>query len=579
MSQRRYTTAEKGKGLAQKDADASHRRIRAPSFDNSALIQRNLQTLIGHLTNPRYQSIPQLLEELSCSWTLKGVAMGSDLGHDRFQFRFDREDDILSVLSNRPYQLNGWMIILQRWEPIISPDFPSQIPFWIDIKGVPLHFWHEKVIYNMGLDLGTLDDYAITQTAMRMRVSLNGLQPITLDTIVDFDTGEEAPVTLEYEGLQNICSVCNCLTHYAKDCPENPRREMPPSRDLAARPSFELDNSRHPPRRETRYQPYPSNRRQDVSTQEGEYQRRLDRHGRPFGERISQSRETARPLRNKITPAPLARTQRTATDGASHTEKDQILEPMRQNTRNLVDYRDISNHYESQMIWREKKKAQQPPLVEDNSGDPSTPAPDFNHQSTGHVRSLERNLAISDFPHATGIPSREEVLQELVDVTIQYTNCPDPVEREARRQRVLQSNAEGIMEKTADSIIAAASIAVLKETQVVLPEMNEPILLPGPGMELPKRRGRPPKEKRQTPKTKTLIGVGSRKRHLTASRTSPASRNSPARHASSTPRQGQASSSNVRNTPQTKDGRPNTVLIPASVKPQKDFHTQEPPLP
>ncbi|KAJ4909275.1 Uncharacterized protein Rs2_03896 [Raphanus sativus] len=507
MSQRRYTTAEKGKGVAHNNADAGHRRIRAPSFDNSALIQRNQQTLIGRLTNPRYQSIPQILEELPRSWTLKGVASGSDLGHDRFQFRFDREDDILSVLSNRPYHLNGWMIILQRWEPIISPDFPSQIPFWIDIKGLPLHFWHEKVIYNIGLELGTLDDYAITQTAMRMRISLNGLQPIITDTIVDFDTGEEAPVTLEYEGLQNFCSFCNCLTHYAKDCPVNPRRETPSSRDLTARPSFEMDNRRNPPRRETRYQPYPPNSRQDPTAKEGEYQRRLDRHGRPFGERISHSRESARPIRNKITPAPLPRLQSVTTDRAARAEKNHNLEPTGQNTRSLVDYRDITNPYENQMIWREKKKTQQSPLADNNIDDPSTPAPELNHQPTEYTRSLERNLALSDFPHAAGIPSREEVIQELVDVTIQYTNCPDPVEREARRHRVLQSNADGIMERTADSIIAAASRAALNETQVVMPETSVPILLPGPGMEIPKRRGRPPKEKRQTPKTKALSGT------------------------------------------------------------------------
>lgn len=80
------------------------------------------------------------------------------------------------------------MVILQRWEPVICSTFPSQIPFWIDVKGLPLHFWHEKVIYNIGLELGTLDDYIISQTSLRMRVSLNGLNPIIKDAIVDFDT-------------------------------------------------------------------------------------------------------------------------------------------------------------------------------------------------------------------------------------------------------------------------------------------------------------------------------------------------------------------------------------------------------
>ncbi|KAF2573154.1 hypothetical protein F2Q70_00005685 [Brassica cretica] len=61
-----------------------------------------------------------------------------------------------------------------------------------------------------------------------MRVSLNGLNPIIKDTIVDFDTGEEAPVSLEYEGIQHMCSNCNPLTHYTKDCPSIATRTLSP---------------------------------------------------------------------------------------------------------------------------------------------------------------------------------------------------------------------------------------------------------------------------------------------------------------------------------------------------------------
>ena len=197
MSPRRLTAAEKGKGVIQNETEPNRRKIRAPSFDNSALIQQNLLTIIGRLVNPREQSISRLLDELPEKWTLKGTVTGSDLGYDRFHLRFEREEDIQNVLNNRQYQFNGWMVILQRWEPIISTTFPSQIPFWISLKGLPLHFWHEKVIYEIGQDLGTLETYEITKTSARIRVLLNSLEPIVTDTLLEFDTGEEAPITLE----------------------------------------------------------------------------------------------------------------------------------------------------------------------------------------------------------------------------------------------------------------------------------------------------------------------------------------------------------------------------------------------
>lgn len=48
------------------------------------------------------------------------------------------------------------------------------------------------------------------------------------------------------------------------------------------------------------------------------------------------------------------------------------------------------------------------------------------------------------------------VMDELREATLQYTNHPDPIESAARRQRVLDGEVHGLMEKTAASIIAAA---------------------------------------------------------------------------------------------------------------------------
>lgn len=46
-------------------------------------------------------------------------------------------------------------------------------------------------------------------------------------------------------------------------------------------------------------------------------------------------------------------------------------------------------------------------------------------------------------------------MQELQEVTQQYLRCADPVEAAARRLRVLTGDAEGLMDKTANSILAA----------------------------------------------------------------------------------------------------------------------------
>lgn len=161
--------------------------MKAPSLDTSALVKENSLTLIGRLTNPKEQRM----------WTL-----------------------LRKVLDNRPYHFGYWMIILQRWEPVISSSFPSMIPFWIKIRGLPLHYWHKKVICEIGKDLGTLENHELTKTTARVQVSVDGLKNLIKDTIMDFESGEECVLTFEYERLENHCKLCGNLSHLMEDCPQ-----------------------------------------------------------------------------------------------------------------------------------------------------------------------------------------------------------------------------------------------------------------------------------------------------------------------------------------------------------------------
>lgn len=99
------------------------------------------------------------------------------------------------MLDNRPYHFSYWMVILQWWEPIISPSFPSMNPFWIKIKVLPLLYWHEDMICRVGQELGTLDNHELTTS--RIRVQVNGLKSLVKESTVEFDSGEESVITLE----------------------------------------------------------------------------------------------------------------------------------------------------------------------------------------------------------------------------------------------------------------------------------------------------------------------------------------------------------------------------------------------
>ncbi|XP_019091491.1 PREDICTED: uncharacterized protein LOC109128838 [Camelina sativa] len=188
---------------------------------NSVLVQRIQQfslTLIGRLMNPAIQRMDSLVVNLPMIWKIEDKVVGADLGQGLFQFNFDADEDLQSVLQNGPYHFDGWMISLVKWEPIISSTYPSAINFWVKVTGIPMHLWEVATLRAIGRKVGTICE--IYEESGRFCVSVNGFNPLLFKLVVPFDTGDEIIVSLEYEKLMGFCEHCFRLTHEMKGCPE-----------------------------------------------------------------------------------------------------------------------------------------------------------------------------------------------------------------------------------------------------------------------------------------------------------------------------------------------------------------------
>lgn len=204
---RRLSYAEKGKGIARNLSPPRKGRVAVPDFDNSEL------TLIGRVTNPKAQRMWSVIPFLSDLWKCSSRPIGSDLGQRRFQFQFATPEDLQIVLDNRPYHFAKWMLIIQKWEATVSPNFPSQIPFWIQVQDVPVHLWSEAILRGIGEDIGHFDCWEITASKTRLRAHINGLQPLLFQSTLEFRNGDEVTAVLVYEKLEKFCKICHIIPH------------------------------------------------------------------------------------------------------------------------------------------------------------------------------------------------------------------------------------------------------------------------------------------------------------------------------------------------------------------------------
>ena len=252
----RYSRSEKEKWVAGTLKSARRRSpVRIPQCDTSALIAENKLTLIGRVTNPAVQKPKAVAGYMPQLWNLESRVVGRDLGSECFQFRFENEADLQSVLRRGPYHFKNWMLILQQWEPVISDTFPAFITFWVKIHGIPLHFWSDQTIRTIGKELGALSAREVSEG--RIRVPINGLEALEMSMPIRLPDGSVKTVELEYEKLEKHCFNCFELSHEKKDCPHPTISRTLGINQLKATQRMESERRRQDDRREDRLLSHP----------------------------------------------------------------------------------------------------------------------------------------------------------------------------------------------------------------------------------------------------------------------------------------------------------------------------------
>lgn len=399
------------------------------------------------------------------------------------------------------------MVILQKWEPTISATFPSKIPFWIELQGLPKHFWKHEMLKTIGDELGEMMDSDISPSAAKIRVLVDGLQPLTKETIVEFPDGNEAVVYLEYKNLKNHCQHCLRLTHERKNCPgildardiSSPlaSRSSPAERSISRNYYTPEDNFVAPRTASLvsgksygSHRGQPTHKRLHGQAKERDHSPHNNRSSSNYGYAVR--RASRSPERGQRTHDRAAIKLSSLRRNHAFSHPNQSLHE-REKTPSVGHQQDSS----------ETSRSRRPPL-ERNLNDFDQPTPLSPHQNSSCRRSINPTEVFS--PPAI-IPTKEQVMGELREVTIQYTACADPTESAARKHRVIQGETRNLMASTVDSIIAAAAasaplplvegdpIPVDYLTSQASLQENPPLPEKTSGPPVKRGRGRPPTPK------------------------------------------------------------------------------------
>lgn len=102
--------------------------VKLRSVSTVSTKERNGCILMGRLLNPENQKMSSLIHDMPWLWRTYHHTCGIALSKDRFQFIFDSESNLQSVLDARAWTYDEWSLVLERWVEKPSDDYLQLLP-------------------------------------------------------------------------------------------------------------------------------------------------------------------------------------------------------------------------------------------------------------------------------------------------------------------------------------------------------------------------------------------------------------------------------------------------------------------
>lgn len=164
----------------------------------------------------------RLLEQrLRSLWGLSEGCVITDLEEGYYIVRFYTKADYQYVLEGGPWIIQGHYLNVMKWRPYFRSDNNAITTTlaWVRIPRLPIEFYNEKVLLQIGDKFGKAEKVDITMLRVergkyaRVCVEVDLTKPLT--SVVNLN-GREYKV--EYEGLHLICFKCGRYGHRNEEC-------------------------------------------------------------------------------------------------------------------------------------------------------------------------------------------------------------------------------------------------------------------------------------------------------------------------------------------------------------------------
>ncbi|CAB4303387.1 unnamed protein product [Prunus armeniaca] len=160
---------------------------------------------------------------LRSAWKDFGEARITWVQDNLFSITVQDEDMATKILNNGPWSVAKQCFSVKRWpmDLAIEEVNVGLVPFWVQIRGVPLNLCTKENIEKLGDKAGDVLEYDCPIQArgyLRVRVLVNTANPLVPGFWLQRVEGKETWVEFQYERLADLCYKCGRIGHLNNGC-------------------------------------------------------------------------------------------------------------------------------------------------------------------------------------------------------------------------------------------------------------------------------------------------------------------------------------------------------------------------
>ncbi|KAL1221241.1 hypothetical protein V5N11_022225 [Cardamine amara subsp. amara] len=135
-----------------------------PDSPRFRFFDENVTSILGRLLNLDCQVMAKMIDQMPKVWRMVWRVHGIALSQEKFQFIFQHEEDLMSVLADRPWTYDHWTMIMERWIPAPPEDFLTSFEVWVRIRNILMNHFTIETMNTLGKVIGRVEEIAYDAT-------------------------------------------------------------------------------------------------------------------------------------------------------------------------------------------------------------------------------------------------------------------------------------------------------------------------------------------------------------------------------------------------------------------------------